>query len=91
MEREALHNIEIKIAQLNNADLLGYRTDDNALEAEKAILLRQKEEDWRLKSRAIWLQAGDENTRFFQQHANGRRAANSIWELTDLNGFTAKT
>eukprot|EP00253_Pinus_taeda_P006382 PITA_06382 len=62
-----------------------------ALETKKAKLLRQKEEDWRLKSRAIWLQAGEENTKFFQQHANGYKATNTIWELSDQNGFTAKT
>ena len=95
-EREALHNIEVKIGSLNNGDLLGYSNEEAraqlfALEAEKAKLLKQKEEDWRLKSQAIWIQAGDENTKFFQQHANGRKAANTIWELTDRNGFTAST
>ena len=96
VEREALHSIDEKIGILNSVDLLGYRTKDSraqlfALETEKAKLLRQKEEDWRLKIRAIWLQAGDENTKFFQQHANGRKAANTIWELSDRNGFTART
>eukprot|EP00253_Pinus_taeda_P001842 PITA_01842 len=96
LEREALCSIEEKIGSLNRGDLLGYSNEDVraqlfALETEKAKLLRQKEEDWRLKIRAIWLQACDENTKFFQQHANGRKAANTIWELSDRNGFTAKT
>lgn len=96
LEREELNRIELEIAQLNNSELTGYRSCTTkeyliALENNKTKLLRQKEEDWRLKSRAIWLQIGDENTKFFQQHANGRRTANSIWELTDQHGFVART
>ena len=41
---------------------------------------------WRLKSRAIWLQCGDENTKFFQAFAKGRKFTNSIWELSSADG-----
>ena len=36
------------------------------------------EMDWRQRSRQLWLTAGDANTRFFHQVANGRRRANNI-------------
>lgn len=41
---------------------------------------------WRLKSRAIWLQCGDENTKFFQAFAKGRKFTNTIWELSSAEG-----
>ena len=39
------------------------------------------EMDWRQRSRQLWLTAGDANTRFFHQVANGRRRANNIRRL----------
>ena len=42
--------------------------------------LRQ-EMDWRQRSRQLWLAAGDANTRFFHQIANGRRRQNFIRRL----------
>lgn len=45
------------------------------LEERRNKLLKEKEETWRLKSRAIWLESGDENTKFFQSFAKGRRCA----------------
>ena len=39
------------------------------------------EMDWRQRSRLLWLAAGDTNTRFFHQTANGRRRQNCIRRL----------
>ena len=36
------------------------------------------EMDWRQRSQQIWLAAGDANTQFFHQFANGRRQQNKI-------------
>ena len=47
----------------------------------------EREESWRLKSRAIWLECGDENTKFFHAFARGRKAANTIWCLKDEEGL----
>ena len=41
---------------------------------------------WRLKSRAIWLQCGAENTKKFQAYAKGRKFSNSIWEMPSAEG-----
>eukprot|EP00253_Pinus_taeda_P034819 PITA_34819 len=57
-----------------------------ALEKKREKILLEKEEEWRLKSRAIWLKAGDENTKFFHNYAKGRKAANTIWRLNDSEG-----
>ena len=48
--------------------------------------LKEQEEVWRLKSRAIWLKSGDENTKKFQAYARGRKGANTIWELKNEDG-----
>ena len=36
-----------------------------------------------MKSRAIWLECGDENTKKFHSYARGRKALNTIWSLED--------
>jgi len=53
----------------------------NNLVVQKSKILQEKEELWRLKSRAIWLKAGDCNTKYFHNLANGRKASNTIWKL----------
>lgn len=81
-----LEVIEEKIVQFH------YRSDLYPLSIEQcsslADLLAAKdrillsiEEEWRQKSRATWLMAGDRNTKFFQRYANQRRLQNAIWEV----------
>lgn len=83
-----LEVIEEKIVQFH------YRSDLYPLSIEQcsslADLLAAKdrillsiEEEWRQKSRATWLMAGDRNTKFFQRYANQRRLQNAIWEVSD--------
>ena len=55
------------------------------------MLLLEREEMWRLKSRATWLESGDKNTKFFHAFAKGRKAANTIWRLVDDLGNTQDT
>lgn len=51
------------------------------MENQKEKILLEKEEQWRLKSRAMWLQVGDGNTKFFHNFTNCRKATNTIWQL----------
>ena len=52
-----------------------------SLESEKDDVLKNNEETMRLKSRAIWIDAGDNNTQFFHSYASYRRNNNTIWEI----------
>ena len=41
------------------------------LEGRRNILLLEREETWRLKSWATWLECGDDNTQFFMLMLEG--------------------
>jgi hypothetical protein len=56
------------------------------LEAERKKLLLAEEEQWRQKSRAIWIKSGDKNTKFFHRFASYRRNKKFIWEINDGTG-----
>ena len=56
------------------------------LETARNKILKEKEEHWRPCSRAIWLQSGDNNTKFFHNYANFRRISKHIWEILDDSG-----
>jgi len=51
------------------------------LEAKRRKILRDREEMWRLRSRAIWLKAGDRNTKFFHNYAKRLKKSNTILEM----------
>eukprot|EP00253_Pinus_taeda_P025511 PITA_25511 len=71
------------------------KADDKAhlikLENQKVRILKEKEEYWHLRSIAIWLKAGDENARFFQNYAKGRKVSNTIWNLPLPDGGVVDT
>jgi hypothetical protein len=53
------------------------------LEKNHAKWLKTEEQEWRTKSRALWIKEGDNNTIFFHQFVN------SIWEIKDEQGKVA--
>lgn len=61
------------------------------LENKRAKILKEQEETWRLKSRAIWLKVGGDNTKYLQKFSKGRKASNTIWHLPTSNGGSAHT
>eukprot|EP00253_Pinus_taeda_P011273 PITA_11273 len=57
-----------------------------SLITKRSQILKEREESWRLRSRAIWLLEGDANTKFYHKFANGRKIINTIWELKNEHG-----
>ena len=55
----------------------------NGLKAEINELLLQDEMHWRQRSRAVWLESGDKNTKFFHQRASQWKKKNTITGLED--------
>eukprot|EP00253_Pinus_taeda_P025948 PITA_25948 len=75
-EDSLLSHIESELSTLLDERTLGFVSGEDKthlieLENQKAKILKEREESLRLKSRAIWLKAGDNNTRFFQNYAKG--------------------
>eukprot|EP00253_Pinus_taeda_P024074 PITA_24074 len=78
--------VEEELKDLLDERNLGFITGDNKarlveVENQRNNILRKREESLRLRSRATWLKAGDENTRFFHNFAKGKKVANTIWNL----------
>ena len=95
-EEEELKRVNAELALLEDPEGGGYVSMDSRnkikdLEASRRTILQIREESWRLKSREICLQAGDENTKFFQNYAKGRKMANTIWEIPKGNGDMASS
>jgi hypothetical protein len=91
-----LKEIESQLQRIYEEEGGGYATPEAKislirLEERRNKLLKDKEEMWRLKSRATWLASGDENTKFFQAFSKGRRCANTIWHLKDRDGNQENT
>jgi len=69
--------------QIKNSDM----EKEAKLQTEVYKEYRKEEEYWRLKSRSIWLKAGDRNTTYFHKQANMRRSQNHIKQLQGTNGI----
>eukprot|EP00253_Pinus_taeda_P030883 PITA_30883 len=93
---EELSHINEKLQDSEDPETDGYLNQESKdkilqLENQRSKILLMQEEEWRQKSRAIWLKAGDENTKFFHNYAKGRKSANTIWKLRDTDGSEASS
>ena len=90
MDDQAITQIEEDLEALQNSEGGGFHTQEekmrlHTLEANRNKILKEREEVLRLKSRAIWMECGDNNNKFFQAFAKGRKQQNTIWELKKEN------
>jgi hypothetical protein len=79
------HQLHMKSAPVTPAKL----NDEVELQKKLHKALKKEEEYWRVKSRSLWLQAGDKNTSFFHKQAESRKNHNSIREI-QFQGKTFK-
>ena len=56
------------------------------LEKKKEKLLDIEEKELRLKRKALWLEEGDKNSKFFHNYASHRRNINTICEIKNQEG-----
>ena len=52
-------------------------------EEQKTKILLEIEREWKLKSRAMWIACGDQNSKFFHRFTNYRKQSTTIWDLKD--------
>lgn len=89
---ETLRNIETEIANMEDEHGRGYQCSEHkdhltSLATQRDKILKDREESWRPRSRVIWLQEGDNNTKFYHKFANGCRVINTIWQMTNKQGI----
>jgi hypothetical protein len=81
-----LKEVEEAISRLYRA-MDGGSLDDSQIqqlrddEATRKLILAKDDKTWILKSRALWLKAGDNNSKFFHQYANFFKSINMLWEI----------
>ena len=73
--------------------MLNPETKENLIRFEgiRNSLLLEREDTWRLKSRATWLECGDDNTKFFHAYARGRKVVDTVRRLIDDQGVSHDT
>lgn len=91
--RDITGNFKGRISECNKImKCLKSRRDEESVTRYKAAqtklyeVLAQKEIFWRQRSKEIWLQAGDQNTKYFHTCASKRTRHNQICSLKDEGG-----
>ena len=77
-----------RLQQLESLDLLHEPAEEiKALKKEINEITLREEMMWNQRSRALWVQCGDCNTKFFHETASNRRRRNKIEGLCDKEGI----
>ena len=77
-----------RLQQLESLDLLHEPAEEiKALKKEINEITLREEMMWNQRSRALWVQCGDRNTKFFHEMASNRRRRNRIEGLCDKEGI----
>jgi hypothetical protein len=64
--------------EISTSPLDSQKEELKTLEQDRRKIFLDREKELWLESRALWLQQGDENTKFFNNFANKRKSINTI-------------
>jgi hypothetical protein len=82
-----IKEVQAELQSLNHqSDLTNMMQQIQQKETELDNLLENEEMWWSQRSRALWLQHGDRNTKYFHQKASQRRQRNHIDSIQDIQG-----
>ena len=79
--------MEILLRKLNANISVEERVLTIELELKKDALLKKEKDLCRLKSRAVWIEASDNNTIFFHRYTSNIKDLNTIWDITSPEGI----
>lgn len=89
--KEAVIQLEEIQFELEEKDIYPMDLDkEKSAQRKTYCSFRSEEEYWRLKSRSLWLKAGDRNTTYFHRQYRARLSRNHIAEITTSNGQVCK-
>lgn len=82
-EEQNIRDNELEIVDMEDECEGLFLTNDHrdkltTLITKRGNILKERKETWRLRSRAIWLKEGDDNSKFFHKFVNGRKEINTI-------------
>jgi exonuclease III len=89
--KEAVQSLQNLQADMEDKDITAEVLEEE-IKAQRATYqsFRSEEEYWRLKSRSLWLKAGDRNTSYFHRQYRARLSRNHIAEIKSMDGQVCK-
>jgi ribonuclease HI/exonuclease III len=89
--REAVQSLQTLQIEMESTDITAELLEKEIKEQRSTHQsFRKEEEYWRLKSRSLWLKAGDRNTSFFHRQYRARLSRNHIAEIKTGEGQVCK-
>jgi hypothetical protein len=89
--REAVQSLQTLQTDMESKDIT-VELLEKEIKAQQSTYqsFRKEEEYWRIKSRSLWLKAGDRNTSFFHRQYRARLSMNHIVEIKTVEGQVCK-